>query len=263
MDLRINQSSVPLANIAREAALHAQSDDPDAAARRSLAVRELLLQRAGALGLLEDARPREQVVFASREEEDHVIGQVLDREVAPSSPTLAECQRFYEAHPERFTSGDLVEARHILFAVTAGTPVPALRAQAEQVLQELLNDPDRFAERARAMSNCPSGEQGGSLGQFGPGTMVPEFDRAVFETQATGVLPGLVATRYGFHIVGIERRMPGRLLPFETVQAQIADYLAARQQERALRDYVRELAQRATLEGVTFFNLPEPLEQPA
>jgi peptidyl-prolyl cis-trans isomerase C len=263
VDLRINQSSVPSTNIAREAALHAQSGDPDAAARRSLAVRELLLQRAGVLGLLEDARPREQVVFASRDEEDRIIGQVLDREVVPSSPTLAECRCFYDAHPERFTSGDLVEARHILFAVTSGTPVPALRAQAEKVLQELLNDPDQFAERARTMSNCPSGEQGGSLGQFGRGAMVPEFDRAVFETQATGVLPGLVATRYGFHIIGIERRIPGRLLPFEGVQSHIADYLAARQQERALRDYVRGLAQRATLEGVTFFDLSEPLEQPA
>jgi peptidyl-prolyl cis-trans isomerase C len=263
VDLWINRRAIPAGDIAREAALHAHAGDPDAAARRALAVRELLLQRAGALGLLGEAGPHGQVVFASREEEDRVIGAVLDREVAPALPTTGECRRFYDGHPERFTAGDLVEARHILFAVTAATPVAALRARAERVLQEVLRDPFLFAERARTLSNCPSGEQGGSLGQFGRGTMVPEFERAVFETQAMGVLPGLVATRHGFHIVSVERRIPGRMLPFERVQPQIAGYLAARSQERALRDYVRGLAQQATLKGVTFFDLPEPLAQPA
>jgi len=257
MELRVNRLSIPADAIAREAALHAHAPDPDASARRSLAMRELLLQRAGVLGLLETGCAREDVAFASRDEEDRVIGQVLDREVVPAGPTTEECRRFYESHPERFTSGDLAEARHILFAVTSGTPVPALRAKAEQVLQELLRDASLFGQRARELSNCPSGEQGGSLGQFGRGAMVPEFERAVFESQATGVLPSLVATRYGFHIVSVERHLPGRALPFEVVQAKVSEYLASRLQERALRDYVRTLAQRADLVGVAFFDLRE------
>jgi peptidyl-prolyl cis-trans isomerase C len=167
----------------------------------------------------------------------------------------------YDARPERWTTGELVEARHILFAVTAGTPVAPLRARAEAMLAALLADPAAFAGEARAWSNCPSGETGGNLGQFGRGQMVPEFDRAVFGTTATGVLPELVHSRYGFHIVAIDRRIPGRALPFDAVRDRIAASLTARVQERALRQYVQVLAGRAELAGVDLDAAATPLVQ--
>ena len=95
------------------------------------------------------------------------------------------------------------------------------------------------------MSNCPSGQLGGNLGQFGPGEMVPEFDKAVFGSLAVGVLPTLVATRYGFHIVAVERRIAGRQVPFEAVEASVAALSRARVEERALRQYIEVLAGRA------------------
>jgi len=261
MNLRVNDTTLPQEAVAREAALHAGTADPEAAARRTLAIRELLLQRAGELGLLEGGARRESVAFADREAEDAAIAQVLDVEVRTPAPTADECRRYFETHPEKFTSGDLVEARHILFAVTSGTPVMALRDRAERELAALRADPAPFAERAQALSNCPSGQHGGNLGQFGRGEMVPEFDRAVFGTAATGVLPTLVATRYGFHIVSVERRIPGRTLPFAEVEASVAQYLAARVEERALRQYVEVLAGRATLEGVDLAAAATPLVQ--
>jgi peptidyl-prolyl cis-trans isomerase C len=257
MELRINGRTIDGATIAREAALHAHCDDADGAARRALAVRELLLERAGEAGMLEAGRPHAHVTLASRDDEDAVIGRLLEREVDSGEPTADECRAFYDAHPDRFTSGDLVEAAHILFAVTPRTPVAALRVEAERTLQHVLREPSAFGERARALSNCRSGEQGGNLGQFGRGTMVPEFDRAVFGTEATGVLPELVATRYGFHVVQVERRIPGRALPYERAEPKIARHLRERRQERALRDYVRALAARAEIEGVRFFDLPQ------
>jgi peptidyl-prolyl cis-trans isomerase C len=256
MELRINGRDIPAADIDREMALQAGNDDAANAARRAVAVRELLLERAGEAGLLEGGRARRDVAFASREAEDAVIDRLLEQEVAAGEATREECRAFYDAHPDRFTSGDLVEASHILFAVTPRVPVAALRAEAEKVLHDVLRDPSSFARKARELSNCPSGAQGGNLGQFGRGEMVPEFDRAVFDTQATGVLPALVATRYGFHVVAVERRIAGRALPYEDVEAQVARHLAGRRQERALRDYVRGLAARAELEGVRFFDLP-------
>jgi len=261
MDLRVNDTTLPPEAVTREAALHAGAADPEAAARRTLAIRELLLQRAGELGLLEGGAAREDVAFADREAEDAAIAQVLDAEVKTPAPTVEECRRYYETHPEKFASGDLVEARHILFAVTPGTPVMALRDRAERELAALKADPAPFAERAQALSNCPSGQHGGNLGQIGRGEMVPEFDRAVFGTTVTGVLPTLVASRYGFHIVAIERRIPGRTLPFEEVEASVAQFLAARVEERALRQYVEVLAGRATLEGVDLAAAPTPLVQ--
>lgn len=261
MDLRVNDTTLPPEAVAREAALHAGAADPEAAARRTLAIRELLLQRAGELGLLEGGAAREDVAFADREAEDAAIAQVLDAEVKTPAPSVEECRRYFDAHPEKFASGELVEARHILFAVTPGTPVMALRDRAERELAALKADAAPFAERAQALSNCPSGQHGGNLGQFGRGEMVPEFDRAVFGTTATGVLPTLVASRYGFHIVAVERRIPGRTLPFEEVEASVARFLAAQVEERALRQYVEVLAGRATLEGVDLAAAPTPLVQ--
>jgi peptidyl-prolyl cis-trans isomerase C len=259
--ISVNDITIGEEAVAREAALYAGASDPDAAARRSLAVRELMLQRAGKLGLLEAGAARERVAFASRADEDAVIGALIEAEVRVPEPTESECRRYFEAHPERFTSGELVEARHILFAVTSGTPVTALRALAERTLAELAADPARFAERARELSNCPSGAQGGNLGQFDRGAMAPEFERAVFGTSAAGVLPQLVTTRYGFHIVEVFRRVPGRALPFEHVRARIAEFLTAKTEARALAQYVQVLAGGARITGVDLDAAASPLVQ--
>lgn len=261
MMLRVNETIIAEAAIAAEAGRHASAPVPEAAARRALAVRELLLQRAGALGLLEGARPREAVAFASPDDEDAVIAAVLDREVRTPTPSEDECRRHFAAHPARFTSGELVEVRHILFAVTPRTPVMALRGKAEAVRAELRAQPLLFATRARELSNCPSAEQGGSLGQFGRGEMVPEFDRAVFDRPTTGLLPELVTSRFGFHVVEVVRRIPGRPLPFEAVRASIAAHLGATVEAAALRQYVAVLAGRARLEGVDLDGAASPLVQ--
>ncbi len=261
MPIRINDTLIDDEAIRAEAALFAGAPDADAAARRALAVRELLLQRAGALGLLEGGLPREAVTFAGRAAEDEVIARVLDAEVATPSATPEECRRHYEAHAERYGSGELVEACHILFAVTPGTPVAQLRAKAEETLAELRAHPDRFAQRAQELSNCPSGAQGGTLGQFGRGQMVEEFDAAVFAGGSTGVLPQLVATRYGFHVVRVDHRVPGRALPFDAVRERIARELEASVQARALRQYVELLAGAAAVEGVDLAGAASPLVQ--
>jgi peptidyl-prolyl cis-trans isomerase C len=259
--LSVNGVTIDDDAVAREAALFAGARDAEAAARRSLAVRELMLQRAGELGMLEGRLAREQVAFASRADEDTVIDALIEAEVRAPTPTETECRRYFDAHPDRFTSGELAEARHILFAVTPGTPVPALRALAERTLAELRSDPARFGERARELSNCPSGAQGGSLGQFGRGQMVPEFDKALFGSSAIGVLPQLVTTRYGFHIVEIAHRTPGRALPFEHVHASIAASLASASEARALAQYVKVLAGRAQIAGVELDATATPLVQ--
>jgi peptidyl-prolyl cis-trans isomerase C len=241
--------------IAREAQQYADAQDPRDAARRALAVRELLLQRAFALGLGSGADRAD----AARTQA--LVAQLLDLEVRTPAPTEAECKRHYDSHPDRFTSGELVEARHILIAVTPGAPVALLRTQAETLLRELQADPARFAQRAREASNCPSGLHGGNLGQFGRGQMVPEFDRALFGGTETGVLPRLVQSRFGFHIVQVERRIAGVLQPFDAVRAGIARFLAARVQAHALQQYVRVLAGRAAIDGVDLDPAASPLVQ--
>ena len=261
MTVRVNGVVIDDAAIAAAAQRLAGEADPQAAARRTLVVRELLLQRAAELGLCEGRAPGAAAPPDDPDEEERVIAEVLEREVVTPAPTDEECRRFFDANPDRFRSGDLVEVRHILFAVTPGTPVGPLRERAEAALLELVADPSRSATQAAALSNCPSGAQGGNLGQFGRGEMVAEFDTAVFEGTGTGILPRLVATRFGFHVVDVVHRLPGRRLPLEAVRTSVAAYLARRVEAEALRQYVAVLAGRATIEGVAIDAAATPLVQ--
>ena len=217
------------------------------------AVRELLRQRAVSLSLL---APTENGEAATR-----AIEQLLEREVATPSATEEECRRQYDAHRDSFRSGDLVFARHILFQVTPGSPLDPVRAKAERTLAQLAANPETFADSARSLSNCPSGQQGGNLGQIGRGDTVPEFEQALFADQWIGILPRLVKTRHGFHIVSIDRRVDGQVLPFEAVRPRIAEVLTARVQETALRQYVRLLAGQADIRGVDLDPATSPLIQ--
>ena len=203
---------------------------------------EVLRQRAVQIGLAADGAARERV--------DAAIEQLLEQEVATPAPSEEECRRYYAAHPEEFTSGELVFARHILFQVTSRVPVPALRARAELALAELVREPDRFEALAAELSNCPSGRHGGNLGQLARGETVPEFEVALFNGAYTGLHPQLVRTRFGFHILSVERREPGRLLPFEAVRERIASRLGSRIDATALGQYVRRLAATAQVCGV-------------
>lgn len=218
------------------------------------AARELLRQRAVVLGILDTASADEVTI-------DEAIEALLAREVAVPSPTEDECRRYYEARPQEFQSGDLVHARHILFQVTPAVRIPEIRARAERTLNELLRNPERFAAVAAEFSNCPSGQQGGSLGQISRGEMVPEFERALFRLGPTGLLRELVKTRYGFHIVMVDKRIPGMKLPFDMVCDKIAERLRAAVEEKAMRQYVSILAGQATIEGVEFDAAVSPLVQ--
>ena len=186
---------------------------------------------------------------------------MLAREVAIPSPTEDECRRYYDAHPLEFQSGDLVHARHILFQVTPAVRIPEIRARAEQTLNELLCEPERFAAVAAELSNCPSGQHGGNLGQISRGEMVPEFEQALFRLGPTGLMRELVKTRYGFHIVTVDQRIPGTKLPFDMVSDKIAERLRATVEEKAMRQYVSILAGRAKIEGVELDAAVSPLVQ--
>jgi peptidyl-prolyl cis-trans isomerase C len=192
------------------------------------AVRARLLARAAQLGL--------------QGPDDAVIEQLLERELPEAEPGEEECRRYYEQNPRRFTAGELVEASHILFAVTPRVPPERLRAKAAEVHALASRDATRFAALAREYSNCPSAAQGGALGQLGRGDSVPEFEQAVFEGERLGVLPDLVTTRFGFHVVYVARRIPGKLLPYAAAKGEVAAFLRRRGAERALGEYVRGLA---------------------
>lgn len=218
------------------------------------AARELLRQRAVAVGLL-DATSTDKARI------EQAIEALLEREVVTPTPTDEECRRYYEAHPQEFESSDLVHVRHILFQVTPSVPIPELRARAERTLNALLREPERFAAVAAELSNCPSGQHGGNLGQIARGETVPEFEQAIFRPGPTGLLRELVKTRYGFHIVAIDRRIRGERLPFDVVRERIAEHLRTQVEEKALRQYISLLAGQADIQGADLAATTIPLVQ--
>lgn len=223
-----------------------------AAAGRALAVKALLLHRADELGM----SPQPRMDEAGREETDEeaLIRAVLDAEIDIDPPSLAECRRVYDAQRARFTSPSLVEASHILIEPRQDDAEGwrAARQVAEDALERLLATPSTFAAVARTLSDCPSGEVGGSLGQLGPGDVVGEVEGALAGLSAGEVLDSPVRSRFGWHILKLDRRIEGRELPFDYVEDKIRLHLESRAWTAAATRYVADLADRARAKGIAF-----------
>lgn len=220
-----------------------------AAAARALVVRQLLLAEAARQVVATLTEERE----AGREtDEDAAIRVLLDGAIAVPRADSEVCRRYYQAHLTRFRSAPIWEARHILLAATAADAARRRNAMetARRLTEEVTRLPDRFGEVARAWSDCPSATQGGQLGQIGPGDTAPEFEAAL-RTLAVGEITAMpVATRFGYHIIALERRIDGQLLPFEIVQQRIADWLEAQSWSRTVAQYVSLLARKADIQGI-------------
>ena len=100
---------------------------------------------------------------------------------------------------------DQIQASHILLMYDGSLRSTATRSQdeAKQKIEEIRAEIDGgsdFAEAARAHSDCPSSAQGGDLGSFGKGMMVPEFEEAAFKLDV-GASTGVVKTDFGYHLI--------------------------------------------------------------
>lgn len=244
--------------------LHPQPEKLTEAERRQMASLALLRLAAIEDGLLgdDDPPPTEGVLSDAAAD---AIDRWLDQKIPVPDPDEVACRRFYAAHPARYAQGERVRARHILFAVTPGVDVNALRQRAEQVLLSVRAAPEAFAEHARSCSNCPSGEQGGELGWLTASDCAPEFARELFgqdEAQAhVGVLPRLLHSRFGLHVVEVHAREAGLQPPFEQVQAAVAQTLRQQAFAAALKQACAVLAARHGVEGADIDAAASPLLQ--
>ena len=231
-----------------------------------LAWGEILRQRAVSLGLL--PAHTGPGLSGLTEADQHIIEDMLEREVPSGQPTEAECRRYYDGHARQFHHHQSMHLRHILFAVTPGVDVHALTRRAETVLLELSRTdvaPNRFAALAGELSNCPSGQHGGDLGRIGPHDCAPELAEALFyrddRPRHTGLQPRLVMTRHGLHIIDVLAIEPGALAPFEQVRADIAQRLTHHSRARALHQYMQLRVGEARLEGLELAGATTPLVQ--
>lgn len=242
--------------IARETQNHPAAKPADAwqAATRALIVRELLLQEARRREI--QATPATDAEGRTETDDEARIRSLVDLAVTTPEPDEAACRRVYDANKARFRSSDLSEVRHILLAAAPNDgPARAEASQrAEKIIDELKKSRGLFVELAALHSKCPSAATGGSLGQISTGQTVPEFERAIADAPV-GV-PAKVETRYGFHVVVVDRRIPGSQLPFDIVRPEVAEWLVAKSRHVGIRTFISDLARTAKIEGLEFDFIP-------
>lgn len=219
-------------------------------AARALAVRELLVQEARRIGIVPAGERDEAGHMAV--EDDELVGLLLEQAIVPASAGETECRRYYDANLARFRTPDLFDSAHILIepATQDEGGWDAALQSAQAIIEEVGDDPARFAAAARAKSSCASAKQDGSLGQIRRGELVASVQAAI-EALADGTTArDPVRSRFGWHIVRLQRRIEGHVIPFEHAQAKIADMLEARSWSVEAARYAADLAKRGQVEGV-------------
>lgn len=145
--------------------------------------------------------------------------------------TEDEAKEFYEANKQSFAKGAAVTAKHILMAT---------EEELLSVKEEIESGTKTFEEAAKEYSTCPSGKSGGSLGTFGKGQMVKEFEEASFTGELNTII-GPVKTQFGYHLIWVDDRTDASVKSYEEVASQVEKMVKSEKQQEAYDAKVAEL----------------------
>jgi len=209
-------------------------------------------QLPGDMSLDQFAEARGTTVDSIREEVtmNERFQKLYDEKTAGvEEATEDDVAEFYAENTERFATKENVTARHILIQVEDGATEEAraeAKAEAEAIRQKLAEGAD-FAALAQAESDCQSKQQGGNLGTFGRGQMVPAFEEVAF-AQEIGEISPVVETQFGYHIIEVTGREAASTQTLDEVSGAIRDRLSAQARNEVFTDYVRGLREGADIE---------------
>lgn len=148
--------------------------------------------------------------------------------------TSGEAKSFYDDNQAMFVKGEEIEAKHILVDD---------EEKANKLMADIEAGNITFEEAAKANSNCPSKDQGGNLGRFGKGQMVPAFEEAAFAAEE-GKIVGPVKTDFGYHIILTEKKYPSGTQAFQDVKKQIENQLMQQKSSQAFQAKIAELKEK-------------------
>jgi peptidyl-prolyl cis-trans isomerase C len=175
------------------------------------------------------------------------IQTVVDKEVKISPE---DARAFYDKNPDQFKQPEVVRASHILIrcAPDASDDVKKGKRAQIEAARALVTNGEKFADIARKVSEDPgSAQNGGDLGYFPHGQMVPEFDTAAFSLK-TNEVSDVITTRFGYHILLVTGRKPAQTVSFDEVKEQLTQYLKQRKGSDVARTHVAELRKAAKVE---------------
>lgn len=162
--------------------------------------------------------------------------------------TDADVAEFYEANKEKLVETEKVSASHILIKVDADASDQE-RVVAKNKIQNILKEArsgSDFAELAKKHSQCPSASQGGELGYFERGKMVEPFGETAFSLQP-GEISDIVETQFGYHIILLKDKKPGKQLKLEDVSSQIRQFLYDQEMDIALEKWLEPIRKKASI----------------
>lgn len=163
--------------------------------------------------------------------ESLLINYAIEKATSQATVKEEEITAFYEENRDRLGGGERLVASHIL--VESEEQAAALR-------EKIVAGEISFEDAARAHSSCPSREQGGSLGEFGRGQMVPEFEEACLALQP-GELSAPVKTQFGYHLIRLDDKKEAAVPALAEVKEEIRATLLREKQQKAYQSKVNQL----------------------
>ena len=163
--------------------------------------------------------------------EDLLANFAITKAVENVKVTDEEAKKFYDENKASLLSGETVSASHILVDS---------EDKANEILKDITDGKISFEDAAQKYSSCPSSQNGGSLGEFGRGQMVPEFDTAVFSMEV-GETRGPVKTQFGYHLIKLNSKNEAKEIAFEEIKEQIKARLLNDKQRTAYTSKITQL----------------------
>lgn len=145
--------------------------------------------------------------------------------------TEEEIKQFYDENPDQFMGEPTVSASHILVDS---------EEKAQELLAAIKNGEITFEDAAMQHSSCPSKARGGSLGQFGHGQMVPEFDAVCFAMEV-GAIEGPVKTQFGYHLIRLDGKQEAAPVSLQDAHDMIHEHLMAEKSQKAYQSRINQL----------------------
>lgn len=167
----------------------------------------------------------------ARVKERMLVNYAMEKTLGKITVSDDEMKKYYDENADKFKSGETVNASHILVAE---------EEMAKDLLAKINAGEITFEDAAKNFSTCPSGKEGGSLGDFSRGQMVPEFDEACF-TMDVGTVTGPVKTQFGYHLIRLNAKNAAAPIAFEEIKDQLRSQLVAEKQQAAYRSKVNQL----------------------
>lgn len=162
----------------------------------------------------------------------------INKVLSDVTVTDDEIKDFYDNNKANFQEDATVSAKHILVDS---------EEQANEIKEKIDNGELTFEEAAMKYSSCPSKEQGGSLGVFGKGMMVPEFEKAAFEAEI-GKVTDAVQTQFGYHLILVDAKNDPKEKEFDEVKEIVKSQLFQQAQQKKYIDTVMELEKKYGVE---------------